>query len=476
MADPISGTVKAVESVYKTGELLSAEVAASKQYGMKPDSIGQTAASVAGATAAVTTAVADVATMAGVSIGAEAAAAFGIGAAVGNAIPIPLIGAAIGAIIGAFIGLGLWLSSIGHQPPTNLIANTPEKARYLLEMFRADPTFLFWFWDQAGRSAIDPASPDTWPAGTQMVGPDHNIWTKRDDARWVVTGKAAANVATMKDPFDAARKSNPAAPPYGWLDANNKPHFGGKLLAVQPGGWGPLMDDLKLSPDELLSKFAWVFSQIVILIRELRIASGDCSPSMDSAGIHCTPYSDKTAKTPLAHPVTVSDSWYWGPFKGNEALGKTSSDPIESYVFWSGTDVDEPLTSLHHLAKLYWLWIRNKTAPPEVRSPADARNILKVLRSGLRSGMTYQTPSGKMPVVFDQGFVDELKIIRGMAGETGPDPVLTKIIGADVTPVSRAKKASGPVLEDKTVGYVVLGGAVLATLGAFVALIRKERS
>ena len=65
MADPISGTVKAVESVYKTGELLSAEVAASKQYGMKPDSIGQTAASVAGATAAVTTAVADVATMAG---------------------------------------------------------------------------------------------------------------------------------------------------------------------------------------------------------------------------------------------------------------------------------------------------------------------------------------------------------------------------------------------------------------------------
>jgi hypothetical protein len=467
MSDPVSSVVGA-------GKELSAAVSASKQHGADAgEMIGGTAAAVGGAVAAVT---AVAATVAGTATVGAVATAMGIGALVGNAIPIPFVGAAIGAIVGAFIGLGLWLSSAGHQPPTNLIAKTPEQARYLLDIFRVDPTFLFRFWDQVGRSAIDPASPDTWPAGTQMVDPSHNIWTKRDDARWVVTGKASADVQTMKDPFDAARKSNPAAPPYGWLDTNNKPHFGGKLLAVQPGGWGPLADDLKLSPDELANKFAWVFSQIVILIRELRIASGDCSPSMASAGIHCTPYSDKTAKTPLGHPVTVADSWYWGPFKGNEALGKTSSDPIESYVFWSGTDVDEPLTSIHNLARLYWLWIRNKTAPPEVRSPTDARRILKVLRAGLRSGMSYQTPSGKMPVVFDQSFVDELKTLRGMAGESGPDAALAKIVGADVTPVSTAatKKASGPLLEDKTVGYMVLGGVVLVTIGAFASLMQER--
>lgn len=480
MADPISSVTGAVSSFESAGKELSAAVSASQKHGADAGQmIGGTAGAVGGAVAGAATVASSVAAMAGVSIGAEAAAALGIGAAIGNAIPIPLIGAAIGAIIGAFIGLGLYLSSIGHQPPTHLVAKTPEQARQLLAIFRTDPTFLFRYWDQVGRNAIDPANPDSWPAGTQMADPQGQVWTKRDDARWVVTGKIKPTDQAMPDPFDAARKANPAAPPYGWLDEHNQAHYGGRLLNVQHGGWDPASEDLKLSPDQILEKFAWVFSQIVILIRELRIAAGDCSPSMKSAGINCTPYQESTAKTPLAHPVTVFDSWYWDPLSGNVALGQTSSDPIKSYVFWSGTDVDEPLTSMHNLAKLYWIWIRNKNAPPEVASAQAAESLLKVLRSGLRSGMTYVDTSGnKQPVVFDEGFREEVRTIRTIAGEKGPDHALTKILGGDVTPISKPRKASGPSsgAEDKTVGLLVLGGTVTLTLGAFAWLIRQSQT
>jgi hypothetical protein len=416
--------VAAVKSVVSLVNVLSSDVEASKHHGADPVMIPVTTVATASAASSVA------------SLAVSVAMAMGVSEAIGNAIPIPLLGAAIGAIVGAFVSLGLWLTSAGRQPDTYKIASTPEEARRLLTIFRIDPTFLFRFWDQVGRSQIDPANPDQWPAGTVMVDPAGSLWTKQDNARWRVTGKAPPGVPTMPDPFDAARASNPAAPPYGWLDTEEKPHFGGRLLAAQPGGWGPALDETKLSPAHLAERWAWVFSQIVIMIRELRAAAGDCSPTMQSAGVNCTPWSDKTAKTPLGNPVTVFDSWYWDPFKGNQALGRQVADPLESYVFYANPDVDEPLTSIHHLAALYYVWIRNKNAPPEVHSPRAAHQALNILREGLKKGLVYDSPGGSQKIVFDQAFVDELKNLRWIAGEKGPDMKLSEIVGgADLTPM-----------------------------------------
>jgi hypothetical protein len=63
------------------------------------------------------------------------------------------------------------------------------------------------------------------------------------------------------------------------------------------------------------------------------------------------------------------------------------------------------------------------------------------------------------------GFAGKPVTIAGLSGHIDPQ-------GAFIAD----KTSSGPGEQDKTTGYLVLGGAVLATIGAFVALVRQERS
>jgi hypothetical protein len=123
-------------------------------------------------------------------------------------------------------------------------------------------------------------------------------------------------------------------------------------------------------------------------------------------------------------------------------------------------DPDQPLTDERYVAPHYWQYVaaqrRGVPYVPDraVNSPAAAGKLLAALRKhGLEvSGMSEFTGANA------QLIGEEIRALRLLAGESGPDPALTNIFGVDVTVKLPAPWYAEP-------GWWLVGGVGLAAVG-----------
>lgn len=113
---------------------------------------------------------------------------------------------------------------------------------------------------------------------------------------------------------------------------------------------------------------------------------------------------------------------------------------------------------------LWQMQLENEGSPTVIQTPAQARGVLKVLRGTLtKSGIAGWSEFNKDALAF------EVRAVRRLAGDTGPDPVLDPLLGS-TAPVSAGplKTAGGPL----TMGdWLFLAGIGVVSVGVGAAVV-----
>jgi len=107
-------------------------------------------------------------------------------------------------------------------------------------------------------------------------------------------------------------------------------------------------------------------------------------------------------------------------------------------------DPTEPLTDPKVLEPIYWQLVANLrkgqsyAAPSMIKTPAQAQATLTFMRKYGQTSMNWSQLAGAKPQIRE-----EVKALRLLAGEDGPDPALATVLGGDVT-VHQPPKGPGP--------------------------------
>jgi hypothetical protein len=403
------GASKAAEAASQSGNPVGSVAGGAVAGGLKGAAIG------AAVSQAVTWgSIGTAAALAQAGAGAAALGALGVGAAVGNAIPIPGVGALIGALVGAFVAL----ANAFKGPDFFYLARTPREAKLLLELIRVEPTFL--------------------PHLVALVVLD-------EDAH---------------DPELFGKKAKQF-----WQGVREK-----KLVAAAKRIGGLKGDDGKRFDEDTL----------YVIVKALKLLARE-GPGIKFEGPVVYPgYYLKTI-SPTVWMFSKLNGWpdvdAWEAddevaFKYVEAKGPWD------YTLWSfpkphspmfelfGRELNpDPLLNPQYLRSLIEAWAEGKDPTPIIKGAYGAKRILNILRENLSENLVIGRERGEAAHIDLRPLQDEIKALRVLAGEHGPDPVLEKIFG-DVT-VSTADGAS--------LGDWFVGGAVgVALVGAF-ALVQHMR-
>lgn len=305
--------------------------------------------------------------------GTAALSAIGVGAAIGNAIPIPGLGAAIGAIIGALVALGNAIKG----PDFAYVARTPEEARTILSLIRVSPTFL-----------------------------PHLV------ATLVLEGKA-------QDP--------------GALAASTQAFWQGKR--------DPVLVDLAQRMGGVKEGGGKAFdeSDLYQLVKSLKLLAGEV-PGVRFKGPVVTPSAARTGMPDaFARRWPDYDAWHESgglPLKYLYALGpwdyqRTDLSMLPAPVAAMFSQPD-PLLNPVYLKSLIAQWAEGRDVVPVVDADG-ARRVLDVLRKHLPASLAVAKDRSEAQHIDLSPLREEIKAVRRLAGEMGPDPVLGAIFG-DVTP------------------------------------------
>ena len=179
-----------------------------------------------------------------------------------------------------------------------------------------------------------------------------------------------------------------------------------------------------------------------------------------------------TAASHLARYLMVASGRVPTGVKGNNGqLYNPVSDYKCDNPYMCQIDPDQPLTDERYIAPHYWQYIaaqrRGVPYVPEraINTPSDAAKLLAALRKhgGAVSGMNEFSGANAAMIG------EEIRALRLLAGEDGPDMLLTAIFGVDVT-------VHQPVPWYEDPGWWVVGGlGVAAAGGAAFAAARAGR-
>jgi hypothetical protein len=412
------------------------------------------------ATAAALTVAADM----GVNVAAEAATAVGIGAAIGNAIPIPFIGAAIGAIIGAFSALGAWITSIARDTYHPTMAD----AEAWLLLSRIHPYLPMSFIDQSGDAdhgskmmrywmVVSGETPKGKKGNNGILHNPHlqllentfscdNPYQCNDDP-----DEPMSSMVIMQDVLDRYHR---------WVASG-----GGKNLKAistmiptmhrDPNAARLILSTIRAYPQPFknqmgLPEIADNLNQLQEQIRALRLIAGEDGPDPGK----------KLEKI----------------FGGDLTVHKATKDPF--------LDLPFAMVYPYMFDKKSGKWV--KISPSELKKEEQAAVADLTPDQRVRAGLAGVTAMiAGVPGQIDRhgNFVTNVATLtpeqRIGAGYVGKQVTMNGLgghIDAQGAFIVDTKTASGPGEQDRTVGYMILGGVLTLTLGAFAALCRVDRA
>jgi hypothetical protein len=351
------------------------------------------------------------------TVAAEAGAAIGIGAAIGNAIPIPLLGAAIGAVIGAFTALGVWLGSATKDT----FHPSPLEAEAWLTIFRINPCLLF--------SGVDNATNVTQAARLvryfKIVAGEVKTGAKGNTGELYnpVSNDSCSNAYMCQvDPDDVL--TDPAYLTQVQLQCQRaRADLGrwfdhGMWYDTREGRFAARMGGKTFA----LGSTNWIVN-----------ADGSLTPSNTFA-------TDPLPLAPVANKtITVTDNngqpRTGRPLSSYDRTPLTGAPSATSNTGWKGRP--SIITDDGHLLQMQ---IESDFVPTAVATPAQAKSVLTVLRAVLA-----KSNIGAWSEFDKNGVRNDLRTVRALAGETGPDPVLGPLVGGDVSVTPAAKAAAAKV-------------------------------
>lgn len=436
--DAAEGAAKAVEKSGSAGKA-AASLTTSAIGGAATGAAVATAASQAVSwgslgTAALISAVAP--TAAGT---AAAASTIGAGFAIGNAIPIPGIGAAIGAIVGAMVAFINLFKGENYV----YVAKTPRQAKLLLEAIRVSPVLL--------------------PHLMALLTADEG----KNDPASIANGMVIASGNSRLD--EVFRSTKVALVEYAKKVGGLRGDVSEKKFGVQD--LYRLVKGLKLLAREgpgLKFKGPVVFPPFPTQLDKGVLASAG-SPDQDA-------YLEFDEK-PLQY-VRLVGPWDY------EKQPKTIVPSINKVLF--GRDLNpDPLLNPSFLRSTIEAWAEGKEVPTVVKSAKGAQRILKTLRDYLPKTMSMSRDRGAAANLDFSSLRNEIKLIRAIAGESGPDKKLSSIFGDVSLPASvpsiapdadATKSAQDTKAQTNRTPYYVAGGLLAAgAIGAGAYAMSRRR-
>ncbi len=340
--------------------------------------------------------------------GAAAVTALGLGSAIGSAIPIPGLGTLIGVVIGALVAI----ANLFRGPNYTYLARDPHQAKTLLELIRVSPTLLPHIMSiiVSGDAQTDPAE---------------------------LAGKMAAFFNGKRDPL-----STELAERMGGLKGDVDGRKFDENLLVR------IVKQLKLLAHEG-PRIKWSGPVVYPSSLDMLPALAQKAPDYDAWKEH--------DGLPLKY-IQLTGEWDYRPWRNsvlpNPTLllgGPLRPDPILDPAFWRQT---------------IRAWADGQDVAPLIKSRDGAQRTLGVLRKALAASkqkLELGRERGEADSIQLGPLANEVRELRLLAGEDGPDPALSSVFG-DVAvrqPVIR-KRPSLVGLAVLAAGTITLAG-ILAT-------------
>ena len=403
----------------------------------------------------------------GVNIAAEAATAVGVGAAIGNAIPIPFIGAAIGAIVGALSALGVWLESIGRDT----YHPTTADAEAWLTLSRIHPYLAMSDIDRSDDADHGSKLMRYWMvvSGETPKGKKGNSGKLHNPHLQLLE-----NTFNCENPYQC--NDDPDEPMSSQVimqDVLDRYHHwvasgGGKNLKAlsemvptihrDPNAAKLMLATIRAYPQPFknqmgFSEIANNLNQLQEQIRALRLIAGEDGPDPGKK-LEKIFGGDLTVHLASKNPTLDLPFAMIYPYMFDKKVGKWVKISPSELKKEELAAVAELTPAQRVRAGLAGVTAVVKDVPGQIDRHGNFVTDVATLSPSQRLGAGY---AGKKVVVY------------GRPGH----------IDAQGAFISDVKMSSGPGAgdndSDKTVGYVVLGSALVLTLSAFVALARQNK-